>query len=167
MLAFDQPGEYPSIQVNIMNAPKPYPRANARFSVYAVGPAVNGFVDVGRYLSNSTSFSMNLGGYTEYADELDRYLGGMTPDDAGPSVTLFISSIGYYGGSPPGVSTGFVTIPIIPGLAEGSMIYLDVNFSGIPPKAPTLASMVPPPCASRHHRARRSPLARSRWDAWP
>jgi len=82
-VGLDPPGEYPSIQVNIINAPKPYPHANARFSVYAVGPAVNGFVDIDPYLSNSAGFSISLGSYSPYIDELARYL-GMTPDIAGP-----------------------------------------------------------------------------------
>ncbi len=83
MLTLVPPSGYPLIQVNIINAPKPYPHANARFSLYAVGPAVNGFVDIGHYLSNSTSFSINLGGYSPYIDELDRYL-GMRPTLPGP-----------------------------------------------------------------------------------
>ncbi|GGI70299.1 hypothetical protein [Vulcanisaeta souniana] len=129
ILTFSPPSEYPLINIAITNAPTPYPHTNARFFIYATGPSVGGFVDVGHYLSNSTSFVINVGNYTAYALELDNYL-RMTPDMAGPSIILFISTITNTSKGP-SVVTGFVTIPIIPMLARGSVVDVVINYTRV------------------------------------
>ncbi len=132
ILTFSPPNEYPLINIAITNAPPtPYPpHANARFFIYATGPSVGGFVDVGHYLSNSTDFVIDVGNYTAYALELDNYLRMTPPDVAGPSIILFISTITNTS-SGPSVITGFVAVPIIPVLAKGSVINVVINYTRV------------------------------------
>ncbi len=130
VLTFDPPNTYPLINIVIKGAPKPYLNVNARFFIYATGPSVGGFVNIGHYLSNSTSFVISVSNYTAYAIKLDNYL-RMTPDIAGPSIVLFISTI-TNSSNGPSVVTGFVTVPIIPELARGSVVNVAINYTEIP-----------------------------------
>ena len=129
ILALSPPNTYPLINIAITNAPRPYPHVNARFFIYATGPSVGGFVGIGHYLSHSTSFVINVGNYTGYALELDSYL-RMTPDMAGPSIMLFISTI-TNSSKGPSVVTEFVTVPIILKLARGSVISVIINYTRV------------------------------------
>ncbi|GAB6947546.1 hypothetical protein JCM16161A_16760 [Vulcanisaeta sp. JCM 16161] len=129
VITFNPLNTYPMINIVIRGAPEPYPGVNARFFVYATGPSVGGFVSVGHYLSNSMSFMISVGNYTAYAMELDNYL-RMTPDMAGPSIVLFISTITNSSNGPT-VVTGFVTVPIIPELARGSVVMVSINYTRV------------------------------------
>ncbi len=74
VIVFEPSNVYPLINVMIEGAPKPYPHVNARFFIYATGPSPSGFVSIGHYRTDSTSFTINVGNYTTYALKLDEYL---------------------------------------------------------------------------------------------
>lgn len=121
---------FPSIlmQVNGMNEyyNLSFPITNASLYAFAMGPAPGGFVDVGEWEGNGSTIIINSSSYLPYAEELDEELGyGST---AGPSLVVLLSTISNAS------DTAFspldlVTIPIIPSLAEGSEVQVQINYT--------------------------------------
>ena len=103
-----------------------FPITNASLYAFATGPAPGGFVDVGEWEGNGSTIIINSSSYLPYAEELDEELGyGST---AGPSLVVLLSTISNAS------DTAFspldlVTIPIIPSLAEGSEVQIQINYT--------------------------------------
>ncbi|GGP22442.1 hypothetical protein GCM10007981_18520 [Thermocladium modestius] len=124
------PPVFPSISMQVNGVDKYYnlslPITNASLYAFAVGPAPGGFVDVGEWGGNGSTIIINSSSYLPYAEELDEELGyGST---AGPSLVVLLSTISNAS------DTAFspldlVTIPIIPSLAEGSEVQVQVNYT--------------------------------------
>ncbi len=129
-LFFDPPTIFPMITVNVRNLPN---NRVGTVSIYLSAPTTNGFIDLGTYAINeslskhSVSLLIDLSNYVEPAIELIKQLHN-NPANSGPSVLAFITTIVNDSGRLYAV-TDAITIPVILGLAEGSVVTVNVNFT--------------------------------------
>ncbi|WP_069807159.1 hypothetical protein [Vulcanisaeta thermophila] len=93
----------------------------------------------------------------------------MTPDVAGPSVILFISTVTNTSKGPV-VDTGFVTIPIVPGLANGSVVNVVINYTALY-KVETPINTTNPHSPNPQDPLKQAPMgclmiSRGEWECW-
>ncbi len=90
-------------------------------TVYATGPTLDGFVEVGRARAVGETV-MGIGRYVAEARRLVRAL-GYRPSEAGPSIVLHVTRV--VNGT---AETDIVTVPLIPGRAVGREIVARIVF---------------------------------------
>ncbi|AFA39216.1 hypothetical protein Pogu_1189 [Pyrobaculum oguniense TE7] len=106
------------VKVRINNTP-------VDFGVYAFGPGLDGFVEVGKARGRGEA-RMPVGRYISEAVRLVKDL-GYTPRQAGPGLLLFVVT-SWKEGNETYVGTQIVPVPIIPGEATGRGIVVEINF---------------------------------------